>query len=258
MLKQRVIPTLLLSGERLVKTQRFKKPVYVGDPVNAIRIFNDKEVDELILTDIDASRLGKEPNYGLIERIAGECFMPLCYGGGIRRVQEAQRLFALGVEKIALQTAVLGDLKLVTEVAALVGSQSVVLSIDVKRDWLGRRKLYSSTQRRELKRGWQEHLEAGIKAGAGEILLTAVHQEGTMQGMDVELIREAAALSPVPLVAAGGVGRLEDIRKAVDAGASAVGVGAFFVFHGPHRAVLITYPKYGEMELCLAKPTTGG
>ena len=254
MLRHRVIPCLLLHQGGLVKTQRFTKPVYVGDPINAIRIFNDKEVDELMVLDIDASREGREPDYALIEQFAGECFMPLCYGGGIRTVEQARRLFGLGVEKVCLQTAAIQDLSLIRAIADRFGSQSVLFSLDVKRGWFGSGKAWVASRRKSDSRPWQELLRQAVDAGAGEIVLNAVDRDGTMQGIDEALIREASALVGVPLVAVGGVGSLEDIRKAVKAGASAVSAGAFFVFHGPHRAVLITYPQYEELERLLSTP----
>jgi cyclase len=251
MLKHRVIPCLLMLDDGLVKTTRFAKPKYVGDPINAIRIFSDKEVDELMVLDIGASRQGREPNYGLIEQFAGECFMPLCYGGGIRSVEQARRLFALGVEKVCLQTAALEDMTLVTRIAEQFGSQSVMVSADVKLSWLGKPKLYSSKSGKLLGRPWLQFLRDAVEAGAGEVVLNCVDRDGTMRGMDVAMIREAAAELPVPLVAVGGAGSLLDIKAAVEAGASAVSAGAMFVFHGPHRAVLITYPRYEELERLL-------
>ena len=232
----------------LVKTTRFAKPKYVGDPINAIRIFSDKEVDELIVLDIGASRESREPNYELIEQFAGECFMPLCYGGGIRSVEQARRLFALGVEKICLQSAALDDLKIVTRIAEQFGSQSVLVSADIKSNWLGKHKLYSSKTSKLMDRSWLTFLKDAVAAGAGEVVLNSVDRDGTMQGMDLDIISEAAAALPVPLIAVGGASSLQDIKAAVDAGASAVSAGAMFVFHGPHRAVLITYPKYRELE----------
>jgi imidazole glycerol-phosphate synthase subunit HisF len=248
MLKNRVIPCLLLHNGGLVKTLKFAKPKYVGDPINAIRIFNDKEVDELMVLDIAASREQREPNYALIEQFAGECFMPLCYGGGIRSVEQARRLFSLGVEKICLQTAAMDDPLLVSRLAERFGVQSVMVSIDVKRNWLGKPLLYRSTAVKADKKPWLRFLQDMVEAGAGEVVLNAVDRDGTMQGMDLVLIREASAAISVPLIAMGGVGSLNDIKAAVDAGASAVAAGAFFVFHGPHRAVLITYPQYKEIE----------
>lgn len=248
MLKHRVIPCLLMLDNGLVKTTRFAKPKYVGDPINAIRIFSDKEVDELIVLDIGASRESREPNYELIEQFAGECFMPLCYGGGIRSVEQARRLFALGVEKICLQSAALDDLKIVTRIAEQFGSQSVLVSADIKSNWLGKHKLYSSKTSKLMDRSWLTFLKDAVAAGAGEVVLNSVDRDGTMQGMDLDIISEAAAALPVPLIAVGGASSLQDIKAAVDAGASAVSAGAMFVFHGPHRAVLITYPKYRELE----------
>jgi cyclase len=248
MLKHRVIPCLLILDNGLVKTTRFTKPKYVGDPINAIRIFSDKEVDELMVLDIGASRESREPNYELIEQFAGECFMPLCYGGGIRSVEQARRLFALGVEKVCLQSAALDDLAIVTRIAEQFGSQSVLVSADVKSNWLGKQRLYSSKTTKIMDRSWLAFLKDAVAAGAGEVVLNSVDRDGTMQGMDVDIIREASAALPVPLIAVGGASSLQDIKAAVDAGASAVSAGAMFVFHGPHRAVLITYPKYRELE----------
>lgn len=248
MLKNRVIPCLLLRNGGLVKTLKFSDPKYVGDPINAIRIFNDKEVDELMVLDITASKEKKEPNYDLIEQFASECFMPLCYGGAVQTVEQARKIFALGVEKICLQTAALENLRLVTALAKQFGNQSILVSIDVKKDWLGKIKLYSSATGKTINRPWTEFLKEAVKAGAGEIVLNAVDKDGTLQGMDVNLIQLASKSISVPLIAVGGAGSLQDIKAAVDAGASAVSAGAFFVFQGPHRAVLITYPKYKKLE----------
>jgi imidazole glycerol-phosphate synthase subunit HisF len=250
MVKHRVIPCLLLRDGGLVKTVRFSRPSYVGDPVNAIRIFNEKEADELMVLDIAASRRGRAPDFALIEQFAGECFMPLCYGGGINTVEHARRLFALGVEKVCVQTAAFEDPTLLTRIAEGFGSQSVLASVDVTRNWLGRPRLYAAARGRSLQRNWLAHLNELVSAGAGEVVLNAVHRDGTRAGMDLDLIREAAGID-VPLIAVGGAGSMQDIRAAVDAGASAVAAGALFVYHGPHRAVLITYPRYEELESVL-------
>lgn len=245
MLRPRVIPCLLLSPSRggLVKTRRFREPKYVGDPINAVRIFNDKEVDELMVLDIDATREARGPNFEAIEELAGECFMPLCYGGGIRTADEAKTIFSLGVEKVAMQSAFLRDPSIVRQVADHAGEQAVVVSLDVKKDWLGRLRLRGARSR-----DWRQALVEAAAAGAGEILLTSVDREGTLGGMDVALIEQASAMVDVPLIANGGASSLDDIQAAVKAGASAVAAGAFFVFHGPHRAVLITYPRYEELR----------
>lgn len=253
MLKHRVIPALLLRDRGLVKTRQFKDAKYVGDPINAMRIFNEKEVDELMVFDIVASKRAQEPDYAMIELFAGECFMPLCYGGGVRSVEQAARIFELGVEKISLQSAAITDIELISRIAERFGTQSVVVSVDVRRNWLGRPKLYESCAGKDHKLPWPDFVRQAVAAGAGEVLINAVDRDGEMQGMDLDLIREASSTISVPLIALGGVGNLQDIKAAVNAGASAVAAGAFFVFHGPHRAVLITYPRYAELEHLLGK-----
>lgn len=248
MLKHRVIPSLLLRGNGLVKTTRFKNPKYVGDPINAIRIFNEKEVNELMVLDITASKERREPNYELIEQFAGECFMPLSYGGGVRTVEQAKRIFAAGVEKICVQSAALDDPHLVRDLVDRFGSQSVIVSVDIKRSWLGHPRVISSAEDKVVPGDWLGLIATMVKSGAGEVLLNSVDRDGTLSGPDYDLIRQASRSIDVPLIAVGGVSSLADIRSAVDAGASAVAAGAFFIYHGPHRAVLITYPKYEELE----------
>lgn len=248
MLKHRVIPCLLLRNGGLVKTRRFANASYVGDPINAIRIFNDKEVDELMVFDITASRERRAPDYALIAQFAGECFMPLGYGGGVRTVDDARRLFAMGVEKVSVQTSAMEDLSVISRLADQFGSQSVLISVDVKRNWRKKPVLYASARGKTVDQDWREFLVRAVEAGAGEVLLNAVDRDGLMQGMDLPLIEAAASAVNVPVTVIGGVGSLQDIKAAVAAGASAVGAGAFFVYHGPHRAVLITYPRYAELE----------
>lgn len=250
MLTHRVIPCLLLSQSRggLVKTLKFAKPKYVGDPINAVKIFNEKEVDELMVLDIDATKEGRGPDFALIEDLASECFMPLCYGGGIRNAEDARTLFSLGVEKVALQSALPGNPGLVREIADHAGEQAVVVSVDVKKSWLGKPQLFSAAGIKPAHNDWRKAVKAAVAGGAGEILLNAVDKDGTLSGPDLDLIREASALADVPLIAVGGVSSLADIRAATDAGASAVAAGAYFVFQGPHRAVLITYPRYEELR----------
>jgi cyclase len=248
MLNPRVIPCLLLDGEGLVKTERFSRPKYVGDPINAIRIFNEKEVDELMLLDIGASRRGGGPNFALVEQVAGECFMPLCYGGGIRNASDARRLLATGVEKVALQSAFFERPEIVREIADHAGSQAVVVSIDVEDDRRGHRRLRRPGRGTSPFDSWQEAVTQAAAMGAGEIMLTNADRDGTLAGLDLVLIREGSALVDIPLIAAGGANSLENIGAAVAAGASAVAAGAYFVFYGPHRAVLITYPKYEELR----------
>lgn len=248
MLNHRVIPCLLLSNDGLVKTQKFSKPKYVGDPINAIRIFNEKEVDELLVIDIDASKIRRAPNFELIEQLASECFMPLCYGGGVKSLADAKTLFSLGIEKVSLQTALATDPHLIRQIADLYGEQSVVVSMDIKRNWLGHPKIHTRYGSKFPDNGWEELLLNLVKMGAGEVLINSVDRDGMRSGMDLDLIKRASSIVDVPVIAIGGVGSMSDINAAIKAGASAVGVGSFFVFHGPHRAVLITYPRYEEFQ----------
>lgn len=241
MLRERVIPVLLLQQGGVVKTTRFEKPKYVGDPINAVKIFNEKEVDELFLLDIDASREGRGPNFKMIEAIVSEAFMPIGYGGGVRSVDDARRLLALGVEKVAVNVGALKDLRLVTELKAHFGAQCVVGVVDVKRSWRGlvvhSRGLARVPERDPLL--WAKQLE---QAGAGEILIQSVDRDGTMQGFDLELLRRFRGQLGVPVVACGGAGDVTSMLEALKAGqVSALAVGARFVFIGPHRAVLISY-----------------
>lgn len=247
MLKNRVIPSLLLKNNGLVKTKKFKDPVYVGDPINAIKIFNEKEVDELMISDILASKENCEPNYDLIEQIAGECFMPLAYAGGIKRVDQAKRIFSLGVEKICIQTAAYENPRIITDLADRYGSQSIMVSIDIKRNWLGKYEIFSAAKGKAVSGNWINLLIDLVKAGAGEVLINSVDRDGTLLGPDLELIKNASECTDVPLIAVGGISSLSDIKEAFEAGANAVSAGAFFVFHGPHRAVLISYPNYNEL-----------
>jgi cyclase len=249
----RVIPCLLLQDGGLVKTQRFRRPRYVGDPINAVRIFNDKYVDELVFLDIDASRTGAEPNYDLIGRIAGECFMPLCYGGGIRTLEQARRIVAAGVEKIAVNSMAIEQPDLLTALSRELGASSVVAAIDVKRDWFGRDRVYHPGRRRLTRLDPVAHARAAVAAGAGEIFLNSVDRDGTGAGFDQALIARIAAAVNVPVIACGGAAGLEDMRAAVRSGASAAAAGSMFVFYGPHRAVLINYPAYASVRELFAK-----
>ena len=252
MITHRVIPVLLLQDQALVKTQRFRHPAYVGDPINAIRIFNEKEVDELFLIDITASRENREPNYELLHDCASECFMPLGYGGGINNVAQAARLFDMGIEKLSVQTSLLQHSELVPQIAERYGSQAVVASVDVRRNWRGQLKLWSSREQKCLKDDWKEHLRIVQEMGAGEILLNAVHRDGTGQGYDCPVISEAAENVEIPIIAIGGAGTIQDFAPAAAAGAAALGAGRMFVFEGPHQAVLISYPGYQQLTEVLS------
>jgi cyclase len=249
----RVIPCLLLQDGGLVKTQGFRSPRYVGDPINAVRIFNDKYVDELVFLDIDASRNGAEPNYDLIQRIAGECFMPLCYGGGISTLEQARRIVAVGVEKIAVNSMAIDNPALLSAMSAELGASSVVAGIDVKRDLFGRERVFHPGKRRLTRLDPVEHAKAMVRAGAGEIFLNSVDRDGKGTGFDNDLIARVSGAVNVPVIACGGAAGLDDMREAVQSGASAAAAGSMFVFYGPHRAVLINYPAYGEVRELFSK-----
>lgn len=249
MLKTRVIPCLLLKHDGLVKTVKFSQPKYVGDPINAVKIFNDKEVDELIFLDITATIENRKPPFDLISRIASECFMPFCYGGGITTVEEIAKLFKLGVEKVAINTQALTNPSLIERAAERFGSQSVVVSIDVKKNLFGKYRVFSHGGRKSVKVDPVSFAQQMEQTGAGEILLNSMDRDGTGAGYDLELIRSVTESVRIPVIACGGAGKLDDFSSAVKtAGASAVAAGSLFVFQGPHRAVLITYPAMSELE----------
>jgi cyclase len=247
MAQPRVIPCLLLRRGGLVKTVGFDKAAYVGDPINAVRIFNEKEVDELVLLDIEASRMKSEPPYEQIREIVSEAFMPIAYGGGVSNVEQAQRLVGLGVEKIVLNSAVLKTPEIMRTVAERLGSSSAVLSVNVKKDWRGRYRVYDSVGGMTTDHDLLQHVRGCVDEGAGEVFLNDVSRDGTGKGYDLDLIRAVAGAVDVPLIVCGGAGCLEHLVEAVDAGASAVAAGSMFVYVGRHRAVMISYP--GEAAL---------
>lgn len=243
MIRARVIPCLLLRGHGLVKTRKFKDPVYVGDPVNAVRIFSEKEVDELVILDIDASREGREPDYELVAEIAGECFMPVAYGGGIKTLDQARKLIRCGIEKVVINSASIESTDFIREIADVFGSQAVVGSIDARRILLGGHRVFVKSGAVDTKLKPEDHAASLEQAGVGEIFLTSIDCDGQMQGYDIELIKKVSAKVNVPVVACGGAGTLDHMRRAMsESGASAVAAGSMFVFYGKHRAVLINYP----------------
>lgn len=243
MLRARFIPTLLLKGGGLYKTVKFKNESYIGDPINAVRIFNDKGVDELILLDIDAHRRGNGPNFDLISDIVSEAFVPLCYGGGITRLDEIQRLFKLGVEKVAINSAAVGTLELISQASGIYGSQSIIVGIDVKKNLFGRFERYIRSASVNTKEDPVEVAKRAESAGAGELLIYSVDRDGTMQGYDIGLTRSIAHTVRIPVVACGGAGSVADMVQVIqEGGAASAAAGSLFVFQGKHRAVLITYP----------------
>jgi imidazole glycerol-phosphate synthase subunit HisF len=252
----RVIPCLLLQDGGLVKTERFKHPKYIGDPINAIRIFNDKYVDELIFLDISASRLNREPDYDLIARIASECFMPLCYGGGIKTLEQARKLVAIGIEKISINSMAIHDLELIKQLVAELGSQSVVGSMDIKRNLWGKEYVYDASKSKLTHLPPLDHAQSLVDAGVGEIFINDVTRDGTMIGYNTTLVSSIANKINVPLIACGGASSIDDIQKVFKAGASAAAAGSLFVFYGPHRAVLINYPDYSVVKKLFSKVTS--
>ncbi|WP_242201498.1 AglZ/HisF2 family acetamidino modification protein [Sphingomonas hankookensis] len=241
MSRARIIPFLLLREGSLVKTRRFAGPKYIGDPINAVKIFNEKEVDELVLLDIAATAAGRDPDYGMIGDIASEAFMPIGYGGGINTLGQIERLFKAGVEKVSLNSVLFENPALVAEAARIFGSQSIVASIDVKRDFLGRQSLYSHSGRHRQRVDVLDHARRLEALGVGELALQSIDRDGMMGGYDLAFIDKVAKSVSIPVICIGGAGTVEHLREGLRAGASAAGAGAMFVFHGRHNAVLISY-----------------
>lgn len=254
MLRPRIIPCLLIHNGGLVKTVKFGAPKYVGDPLNAVRIFNEKEVDELMVVDMDASRYMREPDYKLIANLARECRMPLSYGGGVKTVEQFDRIIGLGVEKVAVSSAAVDDPTLITRAAERVGSQSVVAVIDVKRSAL-LRKPEVVTLNATKRSGLEPSVFAAKlqELGAGEIVLNNVDRDGEMKGYDFDLIDSVRNAISTPLTVLGGAGSLNDIRSLVSRyGIIGAAAGSLFVFKGKYRAVLINYPGFEEkLDICL-------
>jgi cyclase len=249
MIRARVIPVLLCNLEgSLVKTKKFEKPVYVGDPVNAVKIFNDKEVDELIFLDITANQQGRKPNIRYIRDVATEAFMPLAYGGGLRTIEDISAVIKAGIEKVSLNSILAEDPELVTRCSEKFGSSATVVSVDVKKDFWGKYRVVVKSGSRKLDIPPLEYVQMLEERGAGEVLLNSVDKDGTMEGFDLGLIKMIAPQVSIPLIACGGAAQTSDFKQAIDAGASAVAAGSMFVFQGKHRAVLISYPSEKELS----------
>lgn len=247
MLRPRIIPSLLLHDKGLVKTVNFKSPKYVGDPINAVKIFNEKEVDELAFFDIDATVNNKEPDYVLIEKLANQSRMPLCYGGGVKNVEQAQRIFGLGIEKIALSSAIIENPNLVTKIAERVGSQSVIVVLDIKKKMLGGYEVYTHNGRKSTGINPFKFAKELEHLGAGEIILNSIDQDGMMKGYDMSLIDKMTEAVSIPLTVLGGAGSNEDFEKVIQRhGVIGLAAGSLFVFKGPYKAVLINYPTITE------------
>ncbi len=248
MLRVRVIPCLLLKHGALVKTIGFKNASYVGSPINTVKIFNDQCVDELIFLDIAASKDNAQPDFDLIQSIANECFMPFTYGGGIRSIAHAEKLFTLGVEKIALNSYALSHPELITELATRYGSQSITISVDVKKTLFGQYKIFNASSQSYSKTPLLDWVKQVEDLGAGELLLTSVERDGTMKGFDLSLIQKVASHISIPLIASGGAGVMEDLTAAIKEGkADAIAVGSMVVYQGQNRAVLTHFPTQDEL-----------
>jgi len=255
MLRPRIIPCLLVRDKGLVKTINFKNHKYVGDPLNAVRIFNEKEVDELIVLDIDATKEKREPDYEMIDHLAEECRMPLCYGGGVKSVEQVQRIIELGVEKVAISSGALENPALVMDAARCVGNQSVVIVLDVKKCLTGGKyEVWTHNGQKATGKSPVELARQMERSGAGEIVVNSIDNDGLMKGYDLNLVEKIRDSISVPLTALGGAGSLQDIRQLIiKYGAIGAAAGSIFVFKGVYRAVLISYPNRLEKDELIEK-----
>jgi cyclase len=248
MFAPRVIPVLTIIGDGLYRTRRFKKPSYVGDPLNAIRIFNEKEVDELVVLDITPERRWNDERLQLFEEMAAEAFMPTTLGGCISSVEQVERAFIVGYDKVVINSAAFRDIDFVQKLTDRYGGQSIVISIDVGTKFLGGRTVYSNLGRKAERIDPVQHALRCESAGAGEIIVRSIDHDGLMGGFDLELIEQVSSAVKVPVVAAGGAGNIQHLKEALEAGAHSVSAGSMFVYHGPHRAVLINYPSAESIQ----------
>ncbi len=254
--RPRVIPVLLLKGGLLHKPRQFKAPKYVGDPRVAVKIFNDKGADELALIDMTATVEAREPDYGLIEEIVTESFMPIAYGGGISRYEQAERILSLGVEKVILNTALVTQPDLSTRIANVFGAQSVIGCLDCARTFFGGSSTYVECGRRRTGLKPEDHARQIVERGVGEIIVQSIDREGMGTGYDTDLVRRVSQTVQVPVIALGGASAVSHFRDAVSAGAAAAAAGSMFVFNGPHRAVLITYPTDEQLHAAFGTRST--
>ena len=247
MLKKRVIPILLIKDNQMVKTKRYQSSSYLGDPINIIKIFNEKEVDEIIVLDIKKSIYKQNPNFELIRKLASECYMPLTYGGGIKNIEQAEKLFSLGIEKIVINSNNYENFDLLNSISKKFGSQSVVSAIDINKNLFNKLYLYDWITKKKINLNINNHIQKCIDYGSGEILLNFVFNEGTFCGFKTEIINFLNFDISIPLIINGGINSIKNIKECIECHKiDAVGVGAFFVYHGPHRAVLISYVNETE------------
>lgn len=252
MKRVRVIPVLLIQKGGLVKSVKFKHHKYVGDPINAVKIFNDKEVDEIIILDISATTEKRGPNLEQIKEMTSEAFMPLGYGGGITTLKEIELLIAAGVEKVIINSAAVANPKLISEAAKYTGSQSIVVSMDIKKNIWGKYKVYVKSGTENTNLDPVDYAKQCEHNGAGEIFLNSIDKDGTYEGYDLALLQKISFAVTIPVIACGGAGSVNDFSEAIKKGhASAVAAGSFFVFQRPHNAVLISYPSQEELKRSL-------
>ncbi|KAB5488842.1 MULTISPECIES: AglZ/HisF2 family acetamidino modification protein [Flagellimonas] len=245
---KRIIPCLLLRNNGLVKTIKFKKSTYIGDPINAVKIFNEKEVDELVFLDIDATRNKQEPSYQLIQDIASECFMPFCYGGGVKNVEQIRRLIASGAEKVAINSAAFHNPKLISDAANLFGSSTIVVSVDYKKNLFGKQMVFVEGGRKSTKIDPVSYAIQMEELGAGELFLNCIERDGTMEGYDVEMVQRIADAVTIPVIACGGANDLQDFKKVLQIEGVSAAAGSKFVFQGKKRGVLISYLDPSEIK----------
>ena len=244
MLKKRIIPILLINEDQMVKSTKYKNYSYVGDPINIIKIFNEKEADEIIVLDVKRSISNQDPNYELIRKLATECYMPLTYGGGIKNIKQAEKLFSLGIEKIVLNSINFTNLDLIRQIADRFGSQSVVVALDLNKNIFNNVYLYDWIKKGKINLSIKKHIQNCINHGAGEIILNFVFNEGTLCGFNTELLDFIDFEIPIPLIINGGINSAKNIQECINSEKiDAVGVGAYFIYHGPHKAVLISYAE---------------
>lgn len=250
MLRPRITPCLLVKDGGLVKTVNFAHPRYVGDPINAVKIFNEKEVDEIIVVDIDASVQQKKPDYALIKNLAAECRMPLCYGGGVKTVEEIEEIISLGVEKVAISSAAIGNPELIAKAAEVVGNQSIVVVMDVKKvEGHDRYEIFIHNGTKGTGLNAVEFAKTAEYLGAGELVINSIDCDGLMRGYDLELARRVREATNLPMTVLGGAGSLKDIAALIEIfGPIGAAAGSLFVFKGSYRAVLINYPSRSEKD----------
>lgn len=248
MLATRVIPCLLLKNRDLVKTINFKHPNYIGDPINTVRIFNDKEVDEIAIFDIGATIQNIGPDFDLLKEIASEAFMPLMYGGGVKTIEQMHKIFSIGFEKVCVSSLLFENPQLVKKAVSIFGAQSVVGCIDIKNNFFSRKRVFTHNGKRSVNKSLEEVITHIKDLEIGELIVNSITKDGTLRGYDYDLVKSVSEKLTIPVIPVGGAGGLADFSIAVKSGASAVAAGSFFVYNGIHKAVLISYPQRSELE----------